>query len=115
MADIKEVWIDNVVLTITEVDGDFSVRGQGRTYAEDGRTVRVYGPSDLTPSMTAADKAWVKQWLKRAHETIQEDFNIPESDLLPESPLPSLTPPLPPEPEVQARVIYGPEIGRAHV
>jgi len=27
MADIKEVWIDNVVLTITEVGGVFSVRG----------------------------------------------------------------------------------------
>jgi len=107
MADIKEVWIDNIVLTISKVGEVVTVRGQGQTYAEDGRPMRMYGPSDLT--VTPADQDAAEAWIVRAHEAIQDEFDIPDTDLLPESPLPSLTPPLPPEPEVQARVIYGPD------
>jgi len=100
MADIKEVWIDDISLTFRAVPGgDPTVMGEGQTYAADGTPLRHYGPTDLYPDLTVGDRAQVKRFLDRAQAALQEAFEIPAADLLPASPLPP-PPPTGPEPEV---------------
>jgi hypothetical protein len=96
MADIKEVWIDNLTLTLSRVNGVTAVVGQGQTFAADGTPIRSYGPTDITANLSAGEKAQVTIFLNRAQDAIQDAFMIADTDLIAASPLPQ--PPAPPEP-----------------
>ena len=99
MATLKEVWVDDYTLTITDSRGTRRINGTAAAFDDQGTRVRV-GNADITEDLSEAGLAAVQTLLDETRALVLEQCGIAEGDLAPESPFgkPEAVAPLPPPP-----------------